>query len=92
MRNAGRITEWNDEKGFGFVVPNGDGIRAFVHISQFQRNSRRPVAGDLISYLPVVDECGRTNAQQIRHAGERVAPPGRHRFFRERCWGFVCLG
>lgn len=72
MRFAGRITDWNDEKGFGFVVPNGGGARAFVHISQFQRSARRPVAGDLVSYLLVVDERGRTNAQQIRHVGEKV--------------------
>lgn len=72
MRFAGRITEWNDEKGFGFVVPNGGGARAFIHISQFQRGSRRPVAGDLISYLPVLDVRGRTNAQQIRLAGQKI--------------------
>lgn len=72
MRFAGRITEWNDEKGFGLVVPNGGGIRAFVHISQFPRGARRPVAGELISYLPVVDERGRTNAQQIRHPAVTV--------------------
>lgn len=29
VRFAGRISEWNDEKGFGFVVPNGGGERAF---------------------------------------------------------------
>lgn len=75
MRFAGRITDWNDEKGFGFVVPHGGGTRAFVHIHQFQRSSRRPVVGDLISYLPVVDAQGRTNAQQIRHAGEKIAVP-----------------
>jgi uncharacterized membrane protein YsdA (DUF1294 family)/cold shock CspA family protein len=73
MRFAGRIIDWNDEKGFGFVVPNGGGTRAFVHIRQFQRSSRRPFSGDLISYLPVVDARGRTNAQQIRYAGEKVA-------------------
>jgi uncharacterized membrane protein YsdA (DUF1294 family)/cold shock CspA family protein len=72
MRFAGRITEWNDEKGFGFVVPNGGGTRAFVHISQFQGRPRRPVVGDLISYLPVVDDRGRTKAQQIRPAGAKV--------------------
>lgn len=74
MRFAGRITEWNDAKGFGFVVPNGGGIRAFVHISQFSRGSRRPVAGDFITYLPVVDERGRTNAQQIRHPAAKAGP------------------
>ncbi len=78
MRFAGRITEWNDEKGFGFVVPNGGGTRAFIHISQFQGRTRRPVVGDLISYLPLVDDRGRTTAQQIRPVGAKfqaVRPP-----------------
>ena len=36
-------------KGFGFVVPNGGGDRAFVHINEFQRGSRRPeVEGVLV--------------------------------------------
>jgi uncharacterized membrane protein YsdA (DUF1294 family)/cold shock CspA family protein len=75
MRLAGRITNWNDDKGFGFVVPNDGGTRAFVHINQFQRGSRRPVAGDLISYLASVDARGRTNARQIRHAGQKIETP-----------------
>lgn len=54
------------------MVPNGGGTRAFVHISQFQSRTSRPVTGDLISYLPVVDERGRTNAQQIRHVVAKV--------------------
>jgi uncharacterized membrane protein YsdA (DUF1294 family)/cold shock CspA family protein len=92
MRYAGRISDWNDEKGFGFVVPNGGGTRAFVHIRQFQRGSRRPVAGDLISYLPVVDERGRTNAQQIRHAGEKVVVPRTPSRFPRAVLGICVLG
>jgi len=72
MRYAGRITDWNDEKGFGFVAPNGGGDRAFVHVNEFRRRSRRPVSGDLISYLPVKDAHGRLQAREIRYAGEKV--------------------
>lgn len=75
MRQAGRITDWNDDKGFGFVLPHGGGTRAFVHINEFQRGSRRPVNGDMISYLPGVDARGRTNARQVRHAGQRIEAP-----------------
>lgn len=60
MRSAGRITEWNNDKGFGFVVPNGGGTRAFAHVSQFPSGAHRPAMGDLISYLAVVDERGRS--------------------------------
>lgn len=74
MRLAGRITDWNDEKGYGFVVPNGGGERAFVHIHAFPRGSRRPVAGDLISYVPGKDAQGRLQAREVRHAGQRAEP------------------
>ncbi|MCB1578653.1 MAG: cold shock domain-containing protein, partial [Xanthomonadales bacterium] len=52
MRFVGRIAEWNDEKGYGFVEPNGGGERAFVHVKAFERRVRRPADGDLISYEP----------------------------------------
>lgn len=75
MRLAGRITDWNDDKGYGFVLPVHGGARAFVHINEFQRGSRRPLVGDLISYLPSIDSRGRTNARQVRHAGQRIEAP-----------------
>ncbi len=75
MRMAGRISDWNDEKGFGFVEPNGGGERAFVHINEFQRGSRRPVTGDLISYRPGKDSRGRLQAREVRHAGQRIEVP-----------------
>jgi uncharacterized membrane protein YsdA (DUF1294 family)/cold shock CspA family protein len=72
-RFAGRIVEWNDEKGFGFVTPSGGGARAFVHVNAFQRGSRRPVDGDLISYVAAPDTRGRLQAREIRHAGQKIA-------------------
>ena len=72
MRFAGRITDWNDDKGFGFVLPNGGGDRAFVHVNDFQHGSRRPRDGDLVSYKVGQDARGRSKAFEVRHAGQRV--------------------
>lgn len=77
MRFAGRIHDWNDDKGYGFVLPNGGGERAFVHIKAFQRATRRPVDGDLVSYAVARDAKGRVNAAQVRFAGQAIEAPAR---------------
>lgn len=77
MRMAGRITGWNDERGYGFVTPHDGGPPAFVHVKAFQFGSRRPVDGDLISYEVSRDAGGRSRASSVRFAGQRIeaAPP-----------------
>ena len=70
MRYQGRISDWNDDKGFGFAVPNGGGDRAFVHIKAFARAPRRPLDGDLITYTVTRDARGRLQANAIRFVGE----------------------
>lgn len=83
MRLAGRIMEWNDDRGFGFVVPDGGGDRAFVHISAFRSGSRRPLSGDVVSYLPDKDKDGRLKARKVRYAGKVRGSGARiSRFFR----------
>lgn len=74
MRRVGRIVEWNDDKGYGFVLPHDGGRRAFVHVKAFQGASRRPAANDLISYEAVPDAQGRLAARDVRFAGQRMAP------------------
>lgn len=69
MRYLGRIIDWNDARGFGFVEPNGGGDRAFVHVKAFERQGRRPVAGDLIAYAVQRNAQGRLNASAVRFAG-----------------------
>ena len=76
MRLAGRIHDWNDEKGYGFVMPSGGGERFFVHIKAFQHGSRRPVDGDLVSYAVVRDARGRASASEVRFAGQRIEATG----------------
>ena len=72
MRLVGRISNWNEDKGYGFVVPHDGGDRAFVHIKSLQFGSRRPVDGDLISYSIAKDSRGRTNAVDVRYAGQKI--------------------
>ena len=45
----GKITEWDDRKGYGFIsMPNGYS-RAFLHISAVDEQSRRPRIGDAVN-------------------------------------------
>lgn len=66
MKLQGKVTNWNDDKGFGFVEPNGGGIRAFVHIKAFNPSSRRPVNGELIIYELVSENNNRYKATNIK--------------------------
>ncbi|MEW9797472.1 DUF1294 domain-containing protein [Alteromonas sp. CYL-A6] len=74
MKYQGKLTNWNDDKGYGFVAPNGGGDTAFVHISAFSRPSRRPADGDIIIYEPVATPEGKLNAVNARLAADRRKP------------------
>jgi uncharacterized membrane protein YsdA (DUF1294 family)/cold shock CspA family protein len=70
MRYQGKVINWKDEQGFGFVTPNGGGQKAFVHIKAFSNSSHRPTEGDIITYELTTDERGRFFAKDIRFAKE----------------------
>jgi uncharacterized membrane protein YsdA (DUF1294 family)/cold shock CspA family protein len=78
MRFQGKITNWKDDQGFGFVIPNGGGQKAFVHVKAFENRSNRPSDGDLISYELATDEKGRFFAKNIRYAlGQATSKPSK---------------
>ena len=65
MELRGSIKSWNDDKGFGFVIPEAGGPQVFVHISAM-RGERRPQAGDAVFYIASKDEQGRLRAEHMR--------------------------
>jgi uncharacterized membrane protein YsdA (DUF1294 family)/cold shock CspA family protein len=65
MRDQGRLTDWNDKKGFGFVTPDNGGLRAFVHIRSFSYRHRRPRNGDVITYQLAWSKEGRPRAENV---------------------------
>ena len=72
MRLQGKVFNWNDDKGFGFVEPNGGGERAFVHIKAFKSRSRRPVNGEVIVYELVRENNNRYKAENIKFARSNI--------------------
>ncbi|MDO6568842.1 cold shock and DUF1294 domain-containing protein [Alteromonas sp. 1_MG-2023] len=75
MKYQGRLINWNDSKGYGFVEPNGGGDRAFVHIKSFQKYSRRPCNGDLIVYRQVQESQNKFKASNIQLVIDRKVKP-----------------
>ena len=71
MRYQGKITDWKDDKGFGFVTPRGGGPTVFVHITSFSNRQRRPVGNELITYDLTSDARGRPQAINVAFVGER---------------------
>ena len=67
MRVQGKITDWDDLRGFGFVSPLEGGKRMFVHVSALPRGTRRPTNGEFVSYTLGTDERGRLCATQVTY-------------------------
>lgn len=71
MRIKGKITQWDDAKGFGFIVPMLPGDRVFLHIKALQNRTRRPEVGEVVTYSIGQDAQGRLQAQEVTFAGEQ---------------------
>lgn len=70
MRTKGKITSWNDEKGYGFVSSLSGGKRVFIHVSAFNNRNRRPEVGQVVTYGISSDEQGRPCAVTATLAGD----------------------
>jgi cold shock protein len=59
MRTTGRVKWFNDQKGFGFITPDGGERDCFVHHSAIQMQGFRTlVEGDRVEFDIVQGEKG----------------------------------
>jgi uncharacterized membrane protein YsdA (DUF1294 family)/cold shock CspA family protein len=69
MRHEGRISDWKDDRGFGFIAPDAGGETVFVHATAFLDRRHRPVGGERVSYELKVDARGRRQADRVVFVG-----------------------
>ena len=72
MRIKGKLTSWNDEKGFGFITPMAGGKQIFIHINAFSNRNRRPVVGEIVTYTQSSDKQGRPRAIKATLTGDKL--------------------
>lgn len=71
---TGELVQWNDERGFGFVV-TPDRTRYFIHISEIGRIATRPRVGDQLRFRPSIGSDGRPVAKAASVLGANPVPP-----------------
>jgi len=69
MRTHGKLTKWNDERGFGFIEPTTGTEDLFVHVSAFPRDGIRPCIGELVSYEVDLTGDGKRRAVRVMRPG-----------------------
>ncbi|QTP59406.1 DUF1294 domain-containing protein [Billgrantia antri] len=84
MRQQGKLTQWNDAKGFGFITPATGGPRVFVHISAFPRGEGRPKVNEPITYHLTRDSQSRPRAQKVLFLSPNRSAP------RSKGMAFAC--
>jgi cold shock CspA family protein len=75
MRFDGKLDKWNDDRGFGFIIPARGGEPVFVHISAFPRDGRRPQLGEALSFE--VEPAGDGKKRAIKVQRPAAQRPGR---------------
>jgi uncharacterized membrane protein YsdA (DUF1294 family)/cold shock CspA family protein len=76
MRFDGTIKTWNDDRGFGFIIPAQGGQEIFFHIKAF-RSGGRPQVGQAVTFEVELGPEGKKRAKVVEPL--RSARPAVHR-------------
>jgi cold shock CspA family protein len=71
-RIPGKITHWNEEKGYGFITPSSGANQVFVHIRAFRNRHLPPELNQVVLYSLSTDKQGRPCAVKVTRAGEKL--------------------
>ena len=71
---TGTVKFFNENKGYGFIQPDGGGQDAFVHITAVERAGMRTLReNQRVSYDLQEDNRGKMKAENLRDASDAAA-------------------
>ncbi|WP_310449624.1 cold shock domain-containing protein [Sulfuritalea sp.] len=68
-RIEGKLKNWNEDKGFGFITPLNGGQDVFVHISSYPRRGGKPVVGEALSFEVTLNADQKRKAVNVQRLG-----------------------
>jgi uncharacterized membrane protein YsdA (DUF1294 family)/cold shock CspA family protein len=75
MERLGKVSEWNDDRGFGFIAPlDGEPARVFFHVRDYRLDGRRPEIGELVKFTAQRQPDGKWRAQAVRRTVSATRP------------------
>lgn len=69
-RVHGRVTQWFDDRGYGFITASGGSKQIFLHVSAITSRGVRPKIGDTVTFLTERDDQGRLRALAVHFDGD----------------------
>ena len=78
MIKKGKITSWNDDKGYGFITPSFSEGQVFAHIKAFKYQARRPEVNRLVTYILSTDKQGRICAAEVIMSAAQIVEINDH--------------
>ncbi|QXO15429.1 MULTISPECIES: DUF1294 domain-containing protein [Vibrio] len=70
----GKISEWYDDKGYGFIVTPERKRKIFVHVSELRKKGLRPKVNAKVCFELGRDSQGRINAVNVNMQGAASLP------------------
>ena len=75
MERLGKVSEWHDDRGFGFIAPlDGQPARVFFHVRDYRLDGRRPETGELVKFTAQRQPDGKWRAQGVRRTASAARP------------------
>mgnify|MGYP000140324084 CR=1 FL=1 len=65
IRKKGKIVQWDDTKGFGFILSEDSSKHIFVHIKSFIDRRMRPSLNENVTYTVYMDKNDKTSAINV---------------------------